>query len=189
MLVRGRKNRHPRQPGSYPDGLIGSFEPIPDLLARVNSRCPKLAILIALHSPHAILETGLRMCHPEKSPHIEAMRSPAVRSLQSMLLSKYREQRACFAYFRRKGQRNFSAVRTCWRRECDSNLHYGFESRNPRRFRNLQAVQHLTRESTGSDWPQIDKKQSIFPLQPTRSREYASTNSTALFRISIVATT
>jgi hypothetical protein len=23
-------------------------------------------------------------------------------------------------------------------------------------------VQHLTRESTGSDWPQIDKKQYIF---------------------------
>jgi len=24
---------------------------------------------------------------------------------------------------------------------------------NPRRLRNFQAVQHLTRESTGSDWP------------------------------------
>jgi len=32
------------------------------------------------------------------------------------------------------------------------NSHYRFEFRNPRRLRNLQAVQHLTRESTGSDW-------------------------------------
>ena|ERR1700693_1754207 len=52
-----------------------------------------------------------------------------------------------------KGRRTFSAVKTCWRRHCDSNSHYRFESRNPRRLRNLQAVQHLTRESTSSDWP------------------------------------
>jgi hypothetical protein len=58
-----------------------------------------------------------------------------------------------FRVFRGKSRRNFSAVKTCWRRKCDSNSHYRFESRNPRRLRNLQAVQHLTRESTGSDWP------------------------------------
>ena len=58
-----------------------------------------------------------------------------------------------FRVFRGKGSRTFSAVKTCWRRKCDSNSHYRFESRNPRRLLNLQAVQHLTRESTGSDWP------------------------------------
>src|SRR3984885_6284155 len=58
-----------------------------------------------------------------------------------------------FRIFRRKVRRNFSAVKTAWRRKCDSNSHYRFEYRNPRRLLNLQAVQHLTRESTGSDWP------------------------------------
>src|ERR1700722_2140267 len=58
-----------------------------------------------------------------------------------------------FRVFRGKGSRTFSAVKTCWRRECDSNSHYRCEFRNPRRLRNLQAMQHLTRESTGSDWP------------------------------------
>jgi hypothetical protein len=76
---------------------------MPDLLAKVNSRCPKPGILIALHSPYAILETGLRICHPEKSQHVGAIRSRAVRSLQSMLSNEYREKRACFAHFGGKG--------------------------------------------------------------------------------------
>src|ERR1700693_4298883 len=58
-----------------------------------------------------------------------------------------------FRVFRGNGRRNFSAVKTCWRRKCDSNSHYRFESRNPRRLRNLQALRHLTGESTSSDWP------------------------------------
>ncbi len=76
---------------------------MPDLLAKVNSRCPKPGILIALHSPYAILETALRICHPEKSQHVDAIRSRAVRSLQSMLSNECREKRACFAHFARKG--------------------------------------------------------------------------------------
>jgi hypothetical protein len=67
-----------------------------------------------------------------------------------------------FRVFRGKGRRNFSAVKTCWRRKCDSNSHYCFEFRNSRRLRNLQAVQHLTRESTSSDWPLGRLEQSIF---------------------------
>jgi hypothetical protein len=58
-----------------------------------------------------------------------------------------------FRVFRGKSRRDFSAVKTCWRSECESNSHYRFESRNPRRLRNLQAVRHLTGESTSSDWP------------------------------------
>jgi hypothetical protein len=37
------------------------------VLTRVNSVWPNPRLLIALHSPYALLETGLRMCGPEKS--------------------------------------------------------------------------------------------------------------------------
>ena len=109
--------------------------------------------MLALHSPHAFLETGLRMCPAEKSRCRNPVLPRAVLSLQSGLLTNCREKWASFAYFEGKRRRNFSAVKTCWRRKCDSNSHYRFEFCNPRRLRNLQAVQHLTRESTGSDWP------------------------------------
>jgi hypothetical protein len=79
-----------------------------------------------------------------------------------------------FRVFRGNGRRNFSAVKTCWRRECDSNSHYRFEFRNPRRLRNLQAVQYLTRESTGSDWPQIDKKTVDLFVRSLRRTAYDS---------------
>src|ERR1017187_4228410 len=38
--------------------------------------------MIALHSPYALLETGLRMCPPEKSQDSDLIRCRAVRSLQ-----------------------------------------------------------------------------------------------------------
>jgi hypothetical protein len=79
-----------------------------------------------------------------------------------------------FRVFRRKGRRNFSAVKTCWRRECDSNSHYRFEFRNPRRLPNLQAVQHLTRESTGSDWPLGRQKTAHLFLRSSRRTAYDS---------------
>ncbi len=69
------------------------------------------------------------------------------------LVERISRKTGMFRAFWGKGRRIFSARRTCWRRECDSNSHYRFEFRNPRRLRNLQAMQHLTRESTGSDWP------------------------------------
>jgi hypothetical protein len=37
------------------------------LLTKVNPLWPNPRLLIALHSPYALLETGLRMCPPEKS--------------------------------------------------------------------------------------------------------------------------
>jgi hypothetical protein len=55
--------------------------------------------VIALHSPDALLETGLRVCPPEKRRDSDAVLSRAVRSLQSGLLRKNREKRATFAYF------------------------------------------------------------------------------------------
>ena len=57
---------------------------------------------IALHSPVKVTEIGLRMCRPEKGQQIDAIRSRAVRSLQSALRPKYCGIRACFAYFATK---------------------------------------------------------------------------------------
>src|SRR5271155_457819 len=62
-----------------------------------------LPLVIALHSPNASLETGLRMCPPEKSPDSHPLRCRAVRSLQSGLCANNREIRAWFAYFGVKG--------------------------------------------------------------------------------------
>jgi hypothetical protein len=38
-----------------------------EMPTEVNSLCPNPPLLIALHSPHVFLETGLRLSHPEKS--------------------------------------------------------------------------------------------------------------------------
>ena len=70
---------------------------------KVNSRSPNPQLLIALHSPNGLRETGLRMCLPEKSQDIDLLGRWAVRSLQSGLYGNYREIRALFAYFRVKG--------------------------------------------------------------------------------------
>jgi hypothetical protein len=119
---------------------------------KVNSLWLNPRLLIALHSPSVLCETVLRVCPPENAGTV-------TRSQQSGPFSAVRfaeeESRKTgnFRVFRWKEPRNFSVVKTCWRRECDSNSHYRFEFRNPRRLRNLQAMQHLTRESTGSDWP------------------------------------
>ena len=92
-----------RQTGSYPEtGLWETSTSFSKALPEVNSRCPKPGILIALHSPYAILETGLRICHPEKSQPVDAIRSRAVRSLQSALRTKYYEIRASLRISRQK---------------------------------------------------------------------------------------
>ena len=56
-------------------------------------------LLIALHSPAVLRETGLSMCPPEKSQLGDRVHWWAVRSLQSGLSRKNREIRAYFAYF------------------------------------------------------------------------------------------
>jgi len=55
--------------------------------------------LTALPSPYAHLETGLRMCPPEKSLDNHCVRCRGVRSPQSGLSGNNREIRALFAYF------------------------------------------------------------------------------------------
>ena len=73
------------------------------VLAKVNSSWPNRRLVIALHSPNARLETGLRVCPPEKSQENDRLRCRAVLSPQSGLLRKNREKWASFAYFGGKG--------------------------------------------------------------------------------------
>ncbi len=80
-------------------GLWEVPKPVPMMPTEVNSLCTNPRLLIALHSPHALLKTGLHLCHPEKSRDSDALHCRVVRSLKSGLSRKNREIRACFAYF------------------------------------------------------------------------------------------
>jgi len=83
------------------NGLLGSAQSGFTTLAKVNSLSPNPQLLIALHSPNRLRETGLRMCPPEKSRDSDALHCRVVRSLQSGLSRKNREMRACFAHLAR----------------------------------------------------------------------------------------
>ena len=76
------------------NSLVGSDEQRSQRLNQVKSLSPHHRFVIALHSPVKVTETGLRMCGPEKGRQIEAIRSRAVRSLQSALRKKSYEIRA-----------------------------------------------------------------------------------------------
>jgi hypothetical protein len=65
---------------------------------KVNSRWPTSWLLIALHSPRVLSETGLSMCPSEKSQLSDRVHWWAVRSLQSGLSRTNREIWACFAH-------------------------------------------------------------------------------------------
>ena len=81
------------------NGLMGSSQRGSTVLGKVNSLSPNPQLLIALHSPNGLRETGLRICRPEKSQDSDALQCRVVRSLQSGLSRKNREIRACFAHF------------------------------------------------------------------------------------------
>jgi hypothetical protein len=126
-------------------------------------------LLIALHSPDALLETDCECAFRRKSRHgtaSDAEQSVLCGPVCLGIIAKYRY----YSRISAQSEWNFSAVQTAWRRKCDSNSHYHFEFRNPRRLRDLQAVLRLTRESTSSDWPPIDKKKSIFSSAPSGER-------------------
>jgi len=61
--------------------------------AKVNPLWPNPRLVIALHSPIALLETGLHMYSPEKSRDSDALHCRVVHSLQSGLSRKNREIR------------------------------------------------------------------------------------------------
>ena len=94
-------------------------------LTTVNSLESNLWLVIAFHSPNALLETGLRMCPPEKGRDSDRLRRRAVRSLRSDLFRDYRETRATLRISEAE-EPTFSAAQTAWRRERDSNPRYGF---------------------------------------------------------------
>jgi hypothetical protein len=77
-------------------------------------------LLIALHSPHGLLETGLHLSPSEKAgevaPFAVGQSISPVRFLQ-----KESRNTGMFRAFRNKGRRDSTAVETCWRREWDSN--------------------------------------------------------------------
>jgi hypothetical protein len=68
-------------------------------MLKVNSLLLTSQPLIALHSPNALFETGLRMCPAEKNRDSDPILSRAVRSLQSGLSGNNRGIRAFCAYF------------------------------------------------------------------------------------------
>ena len=77
--------------------------------------------VIALHSPNAHLETGLRTCFQRKAgtvaPSLLGSQFSPVRFVDETLRNT-----GMLRVFRGKGRSNFSAVQTAWRRERDSNL-------------------------------------------------------------------
>src|SRR6266436_10002378 len=73
-------------------------------LNQVKSLSPHHLFVIALHSPVKVTETGLRMCRPEKGRRIDAIRSRAVRFLQSALRTKHYEIRASLRISRQKAR-------------------------------------------------------------------------------------
>jgi hypothetical protein len=96
-------------------------------------------LVIAVHSLNALVETGPRVCHPEKSQHVEATRSE-----QSVLCSP-----VClgiiakYGHFLRISEEvgpTFSAVQTTWRSGKDSNPRYRSETCKSRRVRKLHGI-------------------------------------------------
>jgi hypothetical protein len=115
-----------RQTGGYPEtGFWEVPKSVSKMPTRVNSLRPNPRLLIALHSPNALPQTGLRMCLPEKSRTLTAFGAE-----QSVLCSP-----VClgiiakYGHFLRISEEvgpTFSAVQTTWRRERDSNPRYSF---------------------------------------------------------------
>jgi hypothetical protein len=91
-----------------------------------------------------LAETGLRMCRPEKGQQIDAIRSRAVRSLQSALRTKFCEIRACFAYFAAKG--GAVSLQFNWVAERDEfELSVPFCHTKPRHIRKFQITKSYQR--------------------------------------------
>ena len=115
-----------RQLGNYqPTGLWEAPKSVSKMPTKVNSPRPHPWLLIALHSPNAVPETGLGMCLPEKTRTLTAF--SAVRSVlcSPVCLGTI----AKYGHFLRISEEEgptFSAVQTAWRRERDSNPRYPF---------------------------------------------------------------
>jgi hypothetical protein len=107
------------QNGFVQTGLWEAPKSISKIPAQVNSPWPDPQVLIALCSPIALLETGLRMRLPEKSRILtlfgaeqSVLHSPVCLGI----IAKYGHCSRVSA----QSERNFSAVQTAWRRGGDS---------------------------------------------------------------------
>jgi hypothetical protein len=96
------------------NGLVGRVELVFQGADEVNSLGPNPWLVIALHSPYAFVETGLRMCLPEKSQE-----NTAFTAEQSVLCSPAGPGTiAKYGHYSRisaQSERNFCAVQTAWR--------------------------------------------------------------------------
>ncbi len=81
--------------------------------------------MIARHSPSEDFETGLPSSPPEKSTPRWDLKRSAGHSLWSGFKRRSAELRQFREYFA-STQRNFSATKTGWRREQNSNSQYSF---------------------------------------------------------------
>jgi hypothetical protein len=101
-------------------------------------------IVIALHSPNALIETGPRECSPEKRGTVlPSLRSSAFSAVR--FLEQISRQMGILRVFGGTERRNFSAVKTCWRRERDSHPRYHFEKHKTRSLRKLHGINSLTK--------------------------------------------
>ncbi len=81
---------------------------------KVKSLCNKSHTLIALHSSIALLENGLRLPAPEKTPDVAAI--PAEHSVLSMCVCMQTiAEHGHVSRFFREARCNLSTVKTWWR--------------------------------------------------------------------------
>ena len=92
---------------------------------KVKSPSLHYQVLIALHSPDGVVETGLLWCPPEKTRSKAHLQHSAVHFLRSDFRARIGKVRP-FLAISREIQEDFSALQTVWRREVDSNPRYGF---------------------------------------------------------------
>ena len=109
------------------------------IIIKVNSPWSNPRLLIALHSPNALLETGLRLWPSEKSRDHEAI-NPKQSVLRSPVCQQIIVKYGHLSRISRVGEPTFSAVQTAWRREMDSNPRYRSEWRKSRRLRKLRGI-------------------------------------------------
>jgi hypothetical protein len=72
-----------------------------------------------------------------------------------------------FRVFLGNGRRNFSAIKTCWRRECDSNSHYRFEFRDHTRFVIANHSPKMFAKTDLCSAAREKARENIFPLSST----------------------
>jgi hypothetical protein len=133
-----------------------------DVFTMSSPLSPPHRFVIALHSPSASSETGLRMCPPEKGRQLDAIRSLTVRSLSSPLCGRNITKYGHLCVFLGKS----GAVSLRW----DSNSQYIFCHRHKRPcFRDLLRFDHMNGQTREADW--VRPQDRVVPfLWPTEGR-------------------